>query len=138
MKLPDAVQVGEVLVDQIKVSSTDPELFDIPVSLTPAIPIGWSQAFAAEWMARQHSMWRYAQVVYDRPDGESLIRAPGRVMITCLPEEMEPYHMPRLLAAVEAANQMVRQAAVKTHVQQVEAAERLEAARALFRKGGRR
>lgn len=136
MKLPEPVQVGEVLADQIKVSSTDAELFEIPVALTPAIPIGWSLAFAAEWMARKHTMWRFAQVVFDRPDGETMIRAPGRVVVTCLPEEMALYHMPRLRACVDAANQMMRQAAVKAHGQEIEASERLKAAQAVFRKGG--
>ncbi len=137
MKIPETVHVGDVLADQIKVSATDPELFDIPVSLTPAIPIGWSLAWANEWKARTHAMWRWAQVVYDRPDGETMIRAPARVVVTCLPEEMALYHMPRLRACVDAANQMMRQAAVKAHAQEIEVSERLKAAQAVFRKGGR-
>lgn len=132
MRIPDAVHVGEVLIHQIRVSISDPELLEVPVALTPAIPAGWSLAFAAEWIARAHPMWRYAQVVYDRPDGETLIRAPARVVVTCMPEEMGPYHMPRLRECAEAANTMVRHAAVKAHAQEVAATERLKAAQALL------
>lgn len=137
MKLPEPVQVGEVLVDQIRVALADPELFEIPVALTPAVPVGWTLAFSAEWTARMHPMWRMAQVVYDRPDGETMIRAPARVVVTCLPEEMDLYHMPRLRECAEAANQMLRQAAVKAHTQEIAASDRLKAAKAALRRGVR-
>ena len=77
----------------------DPQyaLYNMYLTLSRTPPEEWKQIFEAERAFPRHTMWRRAWI-----EG-------SRIVIYCVPEELEKYHMRDLLEDVKNANEKYRQ-----------------------------
>ncbi len=106
----DDIQITELDAESSYKPDPSTDLYNVHVKLSRVPPYDWAAIFAAERKFPRHSMWRRAWI-----EG-------AHIIIHCVPEELELYHMRDLFTDVGNSNERYREHL--TQLAQREAAER--------------
>jgi len=98
-RLAEFEDIGIIDIDINKSYNPDPRkaLYNMYLNLSKAPPDEWQQIFDAERRFPRHTMWRRAWI-----EGANIV-------IYCVPEELEEYHMKDILEDVNNSNKKYRE-----------------------------
>jgi len=96
---PEFRDIRIIGIDLERSHKPDPslDLYDMYLELSEAPPEEWQRAFDAERSFPRHTMWRHARV-----EGKYIV-------VHCVPEELERYHLRDLKQDVDNSNAKYRQ-----------------------------
>ena len=91
------IRITGLDLERTRKSRTYPGLRNVFLSLSETPPRAWSKFFAASRQHPRHQHWRDAWV-----EGKAIV-------VDCVPDEIETYHMADLRFDIENANQRYRE-----------------------------
>lgn len=89
--------IADLDTDATRRSDSKSALYDMHLALSANPPKEWREIFEAERRFPRHTMWRRAWI-----EG-------SHIVISCVPDELEKYHMRDLLQDVNSANRKYRE-----------------------------
>ena len=99
------ITITDLDAEQTRQSDTAPGLRQMVLTLSAQPTAEWTQIFEAERQFPRHSMWRRAWI-----EGPAIV-------IDCVPEELEKYHLRDLQQDVANTNQKYREFLTKVEAQ---------------------